>query len=241
MESVLNNISIVLCDTSHQGNVGATARAMKTMGIYNLVLVNPLAPPDEHAIALSCNAADIITNAKIVNSLDIALENTVIAIAMTARRREFTHHLYTPKEIVSQIFETINNNQNIAIVFGSERSGLTISQLEKCNRLVTIPGNPDYFSLNLSQAVQIMCYEIYSNFNNSLKALKQELELASFDDNQRLLQHFDQTLQQANYYKNKNSERVIRRLQNILYKASLEREDVDMLHGMLRALNKKIE
>lgn len=237
MSSILNNIQIVLCDTSHQGNIGATARAMKTMGIINLTLVNPLSPPDDHAIALSCNAADVLTNAKIVDTLDAALTDTTIAIAMTSRRREFTHQLATPKEIIPEIFNRVNNQEKIAVVFGAERNGLTINQLEKCNRRVTIPGNPDYFSLNLAQAVQIMCYEIYSNYNNSLEPFEQEVDTASFADNQKLLEHFDQVLDDANYYTGKNSQRVIRRLQSILHKANLERADIDMLHGILRVLH----
>lgn len=238
MAATLNNIKIVLCDTSHQGNIGATARAMKTMGIVNLTLVNPLSPPDDHAIALSCNASDVVLNAKIATTLDEALTETTIAVAMTSRKREFTHQLATPKEIVPEIFKTINAKQKVAIVFGAERNGLTIEQLEKCNRRVTIPGNPDYFSLNLAQAVQIMCYEIYSNYDSSLALLKQEQNIASFADNQRLLEHFDITLRDMDYYKKKNGERVIRRLQSILHKASLEREDVDMLHGILRSLHR---
>jgi tRNA/rRNA methyltransferase len=236
---MLENILIVLCNTSHNGNIGAAARAMKTMGISNLVLVNPVALLDDHAIALACNAADIVKNAKIVDSLDTAISDATITIGMTSRKREYTPHLSTPKEIIPEIFSQINGGKKIAIVFGSEKYGLSIEELEKCNRLVTIPGNPDYFSLNLAQAVQIMCYEIYSNYNNSLAHLEQTVNLATFADNQGILNHLEQVLKLSRYHY-KDEERTRRRLQNILNKASLEREDVDLLRGMLKTIEAKL-
>src|SRR3990167_6641119 len=189
MHNNLDYIRIVLCNTSHNGNIGSAARAMKTMGISNLILVSPSITPDDHSLALSCNAKDVVMNAKIVDTLDQALADTTIAFATTSRRREFNQHLLTPRESSREILTAINNQKKVAVVFGCERSGLTIEQLEKCNRLLTIPGNPDYFSLNLANAVQIICYEIYSNYNDSLDHLKTPQELANFADNQGILQH----------------------------------------------------
>lgn len=236
---MLDNISVILCNTSHNGNIGSAARAMKTMGISNLVLVNPVAAVDDHTIALACNASDVVKNAKILTSLDEALSDTVLAIGMTSRKREYTPHLTTPKGIIPEIFATITVNSKVAIVFGSERFGLSIEELEKCNRLVTIPGNPEYFSLNLAQAVQIMCYEIYSQYNGSIAHLEQSVTLSSYADNQGILNHLETILDKTEY-KNKDAIRTRRRLQNILHKASLEREDVDLLRGMLRAIEVKL-
>lgn len=238
--NILSNIRIVLCNTSHQGNIGAAARAMKTMGIYNLVLVNPIATPDDHAIALSSNASDVVEQAKIATSLTEALENTTLAFALTARKREFQRPLLTPKESMPQIFAACNSKQQVAIVFGSEKYGLSIEELEKCNRMLTIPGNPEYFSLNLAQAVQIMCYEIYSNYNSSLAHLKQTVEKATFAATQGLLNHIDETLSRIDFYKNRNIERTKRRLQNIIHKADLERDDIDLLRGILKSIDYKL-
>jgi tRNA/rRNA methyltransferase len=233
----LDNIQVILCDTSHQGNVGSTARAMKTMGIKHLTLVNPLNKPDDHAIALSCNASDIILNAEILSNLDQALHNTTIALAMTSRKREFAYKIHTPKEIIPEIFNVINQNKKVAIVFGSEKNGLTIEQQEKCNRIVTIPGNPEYFSLNLAQAVQIMCYEIYSNLATTSSVAPNNA--ATYLDNQHLLKHIDKSLSQIGYYtKNKSRDRLIRRLQHIINKANLEHEEVDMLHGIIHGFDR---
>jgi tRNA/rRNA methyltransferase len=236
---MLDNIKIVLCNTSHNGNIGSAARAMKTMGITNLVLVNPVAAIDDHTIALACNAADVVRNAKIVTGLDGALSDTVLAIGLTARKREYTPHLSTPKEIIPEIFAAISSGYKVAIVFGSEKFGLSIEEVEKCNRLVTIPGNPEYFSLNLAQAVQIMCYEIYSQYNGSIAHLEQGVELGSFADNQGVLNHLETILNLADY-KHKENKQTRRRLQNILHKASLERDEVDLLRGILKAIEIKL-
>ncbi len=232
----LQQIKIVLCNTTHQGNVGSAARAMKTMGLTQLVLVAPLAMPDDHALALSANARNVVEQAIILPNLTDALKDCHMSIAMTSRRREFSDRLYTPKEITPQIFDALHEQQKIAIVFGNEAKGLTIEQQELCNKLVTIPGNPEYFSLNLSQAVQIMCYELYSNYNPSVDHLKNPVELANHDDTQKLLAHLDQILSKIDYYKNKNSERVQRRLQKIIHKAELEREEIDLLRGILKKI-----
>jgi tRNA/rRNA methyltransferase len=234
MNQILNNIKVILCDTSHQGNIGSSARAMKTMGITNLILVNPKEKPDDHAVALSCNANDVIENTIIVNELNEAIDDCTIIIGLTSRKRELNTLLYTPKQITKDILTEIKKNHKIALVFGSEKFGLSIEQLSKCNRLVTIPGNPDYFSLNLSQAVQIMCYEIYSNLNDDVTHLKSDIELSTNKDNIGILSHLEQILTLNNYYKNKNKERIDRRLKYIIDKAMLEREEVDLIRGILK-------
>lgn len=234
--SILNNVTVVLCNTSHNGNIGAVARAMKTMGLYKLSLVAPQTMPDDHSYALASNARDVVENALIINSLDEALEHTTLQYALTARKREFNNFLSTPFECVPEILSSINNNEKVAIVFGSERSGLTIEQLEKCNRMVTIPANSEYSSLNLAQAVQVITYEIYRQFNGSIEHLRTEtINKSTFADNQGILTHIDKTLYNIGYYSNNNKNRnmVQRRLQNIIKKANLTREEVDLIRGMM--------
>lgn len=236
--SNLNLIKIVLCNTSHPGNIGSAARAIKTMGMSNMVLVDPHTMPDDHSIALASNASDVVENAIILDNLDAAIDDSILAIAMTSRKREFNQRLFTPKEIVPEILAAIAQQQPVSIVFGAERNGLTIDQLEKCNRLVTIPGNPEYFSLNLAQAIQIVCYEIYSNYNPSLTHMRDIINPASIGSNQRIVQHLNDVLHQIQYYKNKNEELTLRRINNIINKASLTNEEVDLLHGILKKIEK---
>jgi rRNA methylase len=126
------------------------------------------------------------------------------------------------------------------LVFGNEQSGLTIEQQEKCNRLVTIPGNPEYFSLNLAQAVQIMCYEIYSQYNPNLEHLINPVQKIDQRDVQHLLENLQTTLTAVEFDKHKNMKRVMRRLQKIIHKADLEREEADLLHGMLKKVRQKL-
>ncbi|MFN7094434.1 MAG: RNA methyltransferase, partial [Burkholderiales bacterium] len=203
--------------------------------------VAPLALPDDHSLALASNAKDVVEQAKIVTTLDEALADTTLAFALTSRKREFNQHLQTPKESILEILTAINSQQKVALVFGGEKSGLTIDQVEKCNRLITIPGNPAYFSLNLAQAVQIICYEIFSNYNSSVAQLKSPLIPASFADKQGILRHLDTILAKIDFYKHKNIERTQRRLQHIIQKANLEREEVDLLRGILAKIEHHVK
>lgn len=239
--NILAYIQVILCNTSHSGNIGAAARAMKTMGITNLTLVAPAVLPDSQSMALASNANDVLENVKIVTTLDEALCDTVLAFAMTARRRQFNQNLMTPKQCVSEIFTTIQAHQKVALVFGSERSGLTQTQIEKCNRLVTIPGNHDYSSLNLAAAVQILCYEIYANYDDSLIHLKTQSQMATLKDNQSVLEHLNIILSKIDFYLNKNRDTIMRRLQNIIYKSNLERMEVDFLRGILHKIEEKLK
>lgn len=241
MQNQLLNIQVVLCNTSHPGNIGSAARAMKTMGITTLTLVAPLVQPDDHSLALSCNAKDVITNCRIVDSLEQAIADNHLVIAMTGRKREFNERIATPKEITPEILTAIAIQEKVSLVFGNEQNGLTIEQLEKCNRLVTIPGNPEYFSLNLAQAVQIVCYEIYSNYNPNLEHLKTELRRATAQDIEHLLKRLDNLLDNSSFYTARNQIWVQRRLQNILHKAQLNREEADLLHGVFNNLREKIQ
>lgn len=237
----LSNIEIILCNTSHPGNIGSAARAMKTMGLYNLTLVEPITQPDDHSLALACNAKDVVENCTISDNLKHAIQDSQLVIAMTGRKREFNDRLMTPKEIVPEILTAIHNNEKVSIVFGNEQNGLTIEQQECCNRLVTIPGNPEYCSLNLSQAVQIMCYEIYSTYNPNVDYYRNPVDRVTELDIQHLLNNLDQTLQKIDFYQHKNPERTLRRLQNVFHKAELEREEADLLHGIIRQIRRKIQ
>ena len=157
--------------------------------------------------------------------------------------KENLHHAYLIEgnhlEIVPEILAAIQNQHQVSLVFGNEQSGLTIEQQEKCNRLVTIPGNPLYFSLNLAQAVQIMCYEIYSQYQPNLTHLINPVQKIDQRDLQHLLENIQATLTAVEFDQHKNMSRVMRRLQKILHKAELEREEADLLHGIFKKIRQK--
>ena len=161
-------------------------------------------------------------------------------MALTARRREFNTHLQTPRAIMPEILATIDNQQKVALVFGAEKTGLSIEQLEQCNRLVTIPANPEYSSLSLAQAVQILCYELYTSYNSSVDHLKNTPKLATIDDNQGILQHLQHILTKTGYHF-KNQTITQRNLQKIIYQINLERHEVDLVRGILSHIERKLD
>lgn len=234
--TVLKNVCIVLCNTSHSGNIGSTARAIKTMGITNLILVSPVVEIDEVAYSLASNAKDILEQAVIVDTLEEAIQDSSLALALTARKREFNQNLYTPREIIPEVINHISQNHKVSIVFGSEKSGLTINQLEKCNRLVTIPANPVYSSLNLAQAVQIICYELYSQINTGLPSLKDTPDVATLSQIEGVIASLNNLLSNKKFFTENSMDITKRRLRNIIYKANLTQKEVHLLRGIFKHL-----
>ena len=157
--NALNNIRIVLSHTSHPGNIGAAARAMKTMGLERLYLVNPKSFPDPVADARAAGAADVLENARVCATLDEALAGTVLAVAVTARRRDLSHEMLSAHQAASRMLELAAQGE-VALLFGTEMSGLSNAELDKCQLLATIPANPEFTSLNLASAVQMLAYEL---------------------------------------------------------------------------------
>ncbi|MCL5801027.1 MAG: RNA methyltransferase, partial [Gammaproteobacteria bacterium] len=155
----LSNIRIVLVNTSHPGNIGACARAMKTMNLSSLNLVQPKVFPSAEATARASGAADVLAGAQVFETLDAALAGCVLVIGASSRQRTIVWPELTPRECARQVIVQCDRAP-VALVFGREHSGLTNSELERCNALVRIPSNPDFSSLNIAAAVQILAYEI---------------------------------------------------------------------------------
>ncbi|MHB0774308.1 RNA methyltransferase [Halomonas sp. WWR20] len=158
---MLDNLRIVLVQTYHPGNIGAAARAMKTMGLRHLTLVNPRCFPDDEAFRLAAGATDILEQARIVDSLPEAVADCVQVVGASARLRSLPlPHFDEPDSMAQQLIETAQLAP-AAMVFGRERFGLTNDEIRHCTHQVSIPANPDYGVLNLSQAVQVLCYEVF--------------------------------------------------------------------------------
>ncbi|ULJ65754.1 RNA methyltransferase [Wielerella bovis] len=256
----LQNIRIILSRTSHPANIGAAARAMKTMGLSQLVLVAPNImatpmtpePPEfiaEHAtdfrlpeesFILASGAVDVLEQAKIVATLPEALTGTVLSCALTSRRRELTTPLQTPRELTPSLLAAAQNGQTVALVFGNETFGLSIDEVQQCNRLMTISGNPNYFSLNLAQAVQVVCYELFSQVNADMSHLIPERNLATADQVAGMVRHLEQTMEELDFFKRRNQERMVRRLHALFNRADTTTEDVDILRGFFRKVSEKI-
>ena len=257
----LNNIRIVLTRTSHPANIGSAARAMKTMGLSDLVLVapnlmstpmtavppvfDPQTPQDfklpEESFTLASGAADVLHNACITATLDDALADTTISCALTSRRREITAPLQTPRELVPELLQAARRGEKVALVFGNETFGLSIEEVQACNRLMTINGNPDYFSLNLAQAVQVVCYEIYSQTDSSMEHLKVEKNTATHAQIGGMVAHMQGLMEDIGFFNRRNGERIIRRLQNLFARAGTETEDIDILRGFFNTVKKRLD
>jgi tRNA/rRNA methyltransferase len=234
----LKNIRVVLARPSHPGNVGSAARAMKTMGLTNLYLVEPKVFPHPEADTLASGAVDVLQRATVVSTLAEALAGVTIACALTSRRRELTTPLATPREAVPELLARAKGGEQVALVFGNETFGLSIDEVELCNRLVTIPGNPDYFSLNLSQAVQVLCYELFSQVEMPLPHLEQESLPATHDEVEGMLGHLESAMAKSGYFERRNSERLMRRMRRLFGRASVEREEIDILRGFWKQVER---
>jgi tRNA/rRNA methyltransferase len=232
----LNNIRIVLCATSHPGNIGSAARAMKTMGFQHFYLVNPQHFPDPQATALAAGATDVLDGAIVTETLSEALVGCAFAIGLSARRRNLSHEIVTPKVATQQALQ-IARHQQVALVFGTEMSGLSNAELDCCQLLAMIPANPEYSSLNLAMAVQVMCYEMRMQALE-LQASPQSnhaemIELANNEDLERFYTHLEETLIQIGYLNPAAPKKLFERLRRLYARARLEKEEINLLRGIL--------
>lgn len=242
---MLERIRIVLVNTSHPGNIGSAARAMKTMGLTQLFLVSPHSFPDQKAIEMSSNADDILASAHVVSSLSEALTNCTIAIGTSARSRAIALEPLAPKACAEKLFQTLHTTtENVALVFGREHAGLTNEELLHCHYHVCIPSNPDYSSLNLAAAVQVLCYEVRLAFlenvqnNNQFKVPSEQNEMATIEDVEQYYQHLQQVLTELEFLRKENTT-LIPKMRRLFNRIHLEKNEVHILRGMLTAIQKR--
>ena len=234
---MLQNIRIVLVETSHSGNIGSAARAMKTMGLSNLYLVSPKSV-DKQSIALAAGADDVVRNAHIVDTFEQAIEDCSLVIGTSARLRHLQSTLIDPRKCAEKASA---HQGQVAIVFGRERVGLTNEELLKCHYHLNIPANPEYSSLNLAMAVQLVSYEMRMAF---LTKNKTESTLSTIEDIYPTAQemeyffaHTEQVYQSLGFIQNQG---VIQKLRRLYNRSSLEKNELNILRGMLSAIEKRL-
>ena len=242
--SYLDNIKIVLVETSHTGNMGSAARAMKTMGLSNLCLVNPIIKPDSQSISLAAGASDIIKQAQIFSSLEAAVADCSLVIGTSARPRSLQWPNLTPKECGDKIIAEACRHAQVALVFGRERVGLTNDELQKCHFHVSIPANPDYSSLNLAMSVQVLSYEIRMSLLSvqeaSIKLDEQDInEYPKDEDIERFYHHLEQTLLQTGFINPHHPGQIMGRLRRLFTRARIEQQELNILRGILTSIDKK--
>ncbi|MBP2167900.1 tRNA (cytidine32/uridine32-2'-O)-methyltransferase [Erwinia toletana] len=237
---MLQNIRIVLVETSHTGNMGSVARAMKTMGLTNLYLVNPLVKPDSQAIALAAGASDVIGDAKIVDTFDEAIAGCRLVVGTSARSRSLPWPMLDPRECG---IKSVQEGQQapVALVFGRERVGLTNEELQKCHYHVAIAANPEYSSLNLAMAVQIIAYEVRMAFLQSQEAPQPAFTESPYplvDDLERFYQHMEQLMVASGFIREANPGQVMSKMRRLYTRARPERDELNILRGMFSSLEK---
>ena len=242
--NVLDRVLIVLSHTSHPGNIGAAARAMKTMGLSRLTLVNPKCFPDAEAVARAVGADDILERAIVCSSLDEALADTVFAVAISARQRSLGPAPMQAREAAPEILALAAEGE-VALVFGNETAGLSNAEVQRCQRTVFIPANPEYTSLNLGSAVQLLCYELrLAAFDGRppvvSKAIPFASPLATNDDVERFYAHLERVMILTQVLDPQQPKRLLPKLRRLFGRSELERDEINILRGILDAVEKKI-
>jgi tRNA (cytidine32/uridine32-2'-O)-methyltransferase len=237
----LSSIRIVLVATSHPGNIGSTARAMKTMGLSSLYLVTPKSFPDYKANEMAAGADDVLAGAIVTQSLDDALAGCQLILATSARPRGLSLPGLLPVSSAELISQQPDNTQ-IAIVFGREHSGLTNEELLKCHYHINIPSNPEYSSLNLAQAVQIIAYEMRMKLlaPQAEVALRQD-DYATADEIEQFYDHLKEVFIEIQFLKESNPRRLMQRVRRLFNRVNLEKMEVSILRGMLSQVQKSLE
>lgn len=231
------NVRIILLGTTHPGNIGATARAMKNMGLTDLMLVSPKTFPHEDATARASGAEDILGSTRVVSSLDEALSDCTYVAGASARARSIGWPSMAPRECAQRLVE--ESGQGIAaVLFGPEKSGLSNDDVDRCNTLLTIPTEPGFSSLNLAMAVQVIAYELrVAGITRDEPPAEPESPPATTAEREHFYAHLEQVLTRAGFLDPADPRLLMRRLRRLFVKAELDQNEVNILRGMLAALD----
>jgi tRNA/rRNA methyltransferase len=242
VSSLFNRLRFVLVETSRAGNVGSVARAMKTMGFSDLVLVAPRCNDplhDPEAVAFASGAVDVLQGAQIVDSIGQALDGCNFAAAVSARLREFSPPVWSPRAFSAHAADKADLRP--ALILGNERFGLPNQIVERCNVLINIPANPDYSSLNLSQAAQVLAYECRlaaQGENRTQEGIGFHGEAASVAQIEGMYAHLEEALVAIGFLDANNPKKLMPRLKRLFARTQLETEEVNILRGVARQILK---
>ncbi len=240
---LLARARVVLVETSHPGNVGSAARAMKTMGLDDLWLVAPKLPApqfESEAIALASGAFDVLQRAHVVPTLEEAIADTSLAIAFTARKRELSHRHLALRDAATEAVSVLSGRSDaaIALVFGNEAMCLSNEQVALCQLLASVPANPVYSSLNLAQTVQVAAYEMMMAANAFTVAADAPRPLATVGEVEAMVQHLERAVVESGFLDPNSPKRFGTRMRRLFTRAQLEPEEVAILRGVLASFEK---
>ena len=245
-EDLLSRVRIVLSNPSHPGNIGAAARAMKTMGLSRLYLVCPRKFPDPEAVARAAGADDVLAGAIVCATLDQALAGTVFAAALSARHRNLGPERLQAREAAPLIVEKAAAGAgDVALVFGNETAGLSNEDVQRCQRAVLIPANPEYSSLNLGSAVQLLGYELrMAAFEAAPPVVTKAVPFASppatHDDLERFYAHLERVMVSSGFHDPARPKRLMPKLRRLFGRSALERDEINILRGVLDAVERSM-
>lgn len=231
-------IKVILVEPSHPGNIGATARAMKTMGLGRLSLVNPVQFPHEDAVARAAGADDVLETATVCASLDEALAGCEFVFGASARQRSIPWPAMAPRAAAEHVAADLHGRQ-VAFVFGRERSGLDNAELARCNALVTIPSDPGYGSLNLAAAVQVVAYELrVAHLRPEVDTPADGTEMATADELEQLYAHLERVMVSTGFLDPERPRHLMQRLRRLFARARPDRNELNILRGLLSSVER---
>ena len=241
MNPINRYVQIVLVETSHPGNIGSVARAMKNMGLANLALINPKKFPHQDATALAGNAKDVLDNAHIFSSIQEAVKSSKMIYATSARDRTIEWPTLTANEAASEIQELVSNEIEISILFGREDRGLTNEELQLSNKHLIIPAHPNYPVLNIAMSTQVVCYELYQASQRNSVEFWQDFPEYTSEELNNLIEHFNETVKALELVDPKNPKQIMTRMERMFRRLYPDQMEGNFLRGFLKAINKRIK
>ena len=237
----LENIRIVMVETTHPGNIGAAARAMNNMSLNNLGLVNPQCPIGEVAYARASGANAILDQRQTWPDLGSAIADCEYVFATSARHRSLPWPEVNPTEMVDKLL-TFNDQTRVALVFGREHSGLTNEEIQQSNAMVCIPTNPDFSSLNIASAIQVLCYEVFQRYHSAPELNVSDTQdlIAPSAETEGYIEHLEKVLLETGYLDSERPGMIMQRLRRLYLRNELTRNEINILRGMLTAIEKRV-
>ena len=234
-------VQIVLVETSHPGNIGSVARAMKNMGLSRLALINPKKFPHDEATALAGNAGDVLDKAQVFSSIEEAVKNSKIIFATSARERTIEWPVASAKDAAQEINQLAAENIEVSILFGREDRGLTNEELQLSNKHLIIPADPEYPVLNIAMSTQVVCYELYQASHNEPIGPWQDFPEYTSEELQHLIDHFNETVFKLDLIDPKNPKQILTRMERMFRRLYPDQMEGNFLRGFLKAVNNKIK
>ncbi|MDA8543906.1 RNA methyltransferase [Gammaproteobacteria bacterium] len=241
MNPINQFVQIVLVETSHPGNIGSVARAMKNMGLANLSLINPKKFPHQEATALAGNATEVLDNAKIFSSIQEAVNTSKVIYATSARERTIEWPTLTANDAASEIQELVANEIEVSIIFGREDRGLTNDELQLANKHLIIPAHPDYPVLNIAMSTQVVCYELYQAAQKNSVDSWQDFPEYTSEELNNLIDHFNETVIALELVDPNNPKQIMTRMERMFRRLYPDQMEGNFLRGFLKAVNKRIK